>query len=697
MAGRGVFRKRALRDEYTENGLIVKFKRLSDLPVRHKVWGGFGILLILMVVLSIVSWRSLSQVSDDLSLVVEELQPVMLASQDLSQSLAQAAAALGLYLLTEEDSNRKDYRESLEAVEVAMSRLEGMLSERADPALQASLQGLHDLVERFKSYENTMVGLVDDRVSNMAGLSFAARHLNPISQQMLQLSGEMVMSEFEEEPGTARRELLNNIHELRYNWANVMNGVRAYIAFRGERSLSEIELYMQATDEKIKRLAAFGDELTFEQDEGLSGFTELKEQFVANFARLRAIEEAGKWRTDIRLIRDEISPLLNQIDSELATMVEQQRSYAVATSTSLLANMDQNSTFIVALLVFGLLAGALVALLASNQIVTPILRLREILAGMARGEGDLTQRVKLASGDELGQASGFFNQMMAGLHEMVIDIVTAARQVEEGAEQSSKRVAAVQVNVAESAERTRSTAAATEQMSATSAEIARNAETAAGEAEKAREQARGGSAAMQQVAKKAQDMEGQIGALQQSVDAIETKGRSMHKVVGVINEIAEQTNLLALNAAIEAARAGEAGRGFAVVADEVRQLASKTQHSTAEIRALLEDNRQSNQALVDSMGHVAEASGSMRESVDDTEQVIRSMSENIELMNEMVEQIAHAAREQSQTSTEIARNVEVLSGKEAENAEWMKASSEDLAELTETSTRLNRVAGHFRV
>ena len=667
--------------------------RFSDLPVRQKVWGGFGILLALMVGLSAVSWRSLSQVSDDLSLVVEEVQPTMLASQDLSQSLANASSALGLYLLTQEESNRVAYRESLQAVDGALSHLEQLLLERPD----VSLQNLHGLVERFKSYEKAMVSLVDDPVSNMVGLSFAAQYLNPVSQQMLQLSGEMVISEFEEPVSESRRELFNEIHALRYTWANVMNGVRAYIAFRGERALNEIDLYMQGTDEKIKKLTAFGDELTFEQEEGLSGFIELKEQFVANFDKLRAIEASGKWRTDIQLIRDEVSPLLSQIDSELDTLVEQQRSLAVAISTALLADLDQNSTLIGVLLLVGVLVGALVAWLTGNQIVRPILRLREILQDMARGEGDLTQRVELASGDEIGQASGFFNQMMTGLQKMVIDIAAEAQQVEQGAEQSSERVTAVQVNVVDGAERTRSTAAATEEMSATSAEIARNAETAAGEAEKAREQAQDGSAAMQQVAQKAQTMETQIGQLQESVDAIEAKGRSMDKVIGVINEIAEQTNLLALNAAIEAARAGEAGRGFAVVADEVRQLASKTQHSTAQIRTLLDDNRHSNQALVSSMEQVAETTGTMRQSVDDTEQVIRLMSENVELMNEMVDQIAHAAREQSQTSEQIAHNVEVMSGKESENAEWMKASSGDLEELTRTSTRLNQLVGHFKV
>ena len=677
--------------------MVFGFLKLSNLRVRQKVWGGFGILLALLLLVSAVSYRSLFQVEDELAVVVEELQPTMLASQDLSQALDRAAAALGLFMLSQEKSAQVEYQQSLVDVDSTLATLQRHLNLSDDPKIKQVVQQLEAYVASFKSYEKRMIGLVGDQMSNMAGLSYAAQNLNPVSQQMLQATGEMLMSEFEESANEERRAILNEIHELRYVWANVMNGVRAYIAFRGERSLSEISLYMDAVNDKIEKIAAYEDELTFEQSEGLSSFVASKEKFDVNFKELRAIGDSGRWRTDINLIRTEIRPLLAEINTELEALVDSQRVLATETSTALLEALHDDASFIAVLCLLGLVAGVLVATFTSHQITTPILQLKDILEDMAKGNGDLTQRVKLASGDELGQASGYFNQMMSGLQEMVIEIANASGQVERGVEQTSERVAGVQANVVQGAERTRETAAATEQMSATSAEIARNAETAAGEAVQARSQADEGSSAMQLMADKAQDMAAQIGQLQQSVDTIEAKGQSMHKMIGAINEIAEQTNLLALNAAIEAARAGEAGRGFAVVADEVRQLASKTQQSTAQIRELLDSNQRSNRELVDSMGQVVESSGSMLQTVGDTSQVIEHMTGSVNLMNDMVVQISEAAQQQSQVSNEIAQNVEILSVKETENAEWMGACNQELQELTNTATSLNRVVGNFKI
>jgi methyl-accepting chemotaxis protein len=650
-----------------------------------------------MLLLSAVSYRSLFQVEDKLSLVVEKLQPTMLASQDLSQALTHATAALGLYLLAQDNGAKVEYQQALGRIDTALAQLKERLEANHDEASSDTLKSLEDLVGRFKSYEPRMVKLVDDPMSNVAGLSFAAERINPTSQQMLQLTGEMLMSEFEEDANRTRRELLNQIHELRYNWANVMNGVRAYIAFRGQRSLDEINLYLGAVKETADKLAAREDELTFEQAEGLKQFVKRKEQFEGEFAELRKIEATGKWRTDIHLIRTEVRPLLADIDKLLHALVETQRAQAVDTSGALLSDLHSDARTMGVLLVIGLIVGLLVAWLAGNQIATPILRLKEILEGMARGEGDLTQRVQLATGDELGQASDYFNQMMAGLQEMVVDIADVSQQLAQGTEQTSDRVAAVRANVAEGAERTRETAAATEEMSATSAEIANNAETAAGEAVQARSQADAGNGAMRAMAEKTRTMVQQIGQLQQNVDAIEEKGRSMHQMIGAINEIAEQTNLLALNAAIEAARAGEQGRGFAVVADEVRTLASRTQQSTQEIQDMILRLQSGAGNAVKVMEGAQKKAQESSDLVEKAAESLAMIAGSISAINDMNTMIASAAEEQSAVAGEMQsnmNNIREVADRSADGAQQTAQASEELARLAAEQQAL---MGQFRV
>jgi len=675
----------------------VKLEFLSRLSIRSKVWGGFGVLLALIVAVSTVSWRSLFQIEDEFSRVVEEVQPTMLASQALSRSLAQASAALGVYLLTEEDTSRVKYGESLEQVNTAMSNLSRLVSGQDDSDLTNRVEHLGTSVARFVAYRDRMIALMEDKMSNLAGLQYATQNLNPVSQEMLQITGEMLGSEFDEEATVERRALFNEIHELRYAWANVMNVVRSYIAYRSDRSLQELKLHSDVADLKIKALASYENELTFEQEDGLARFIDLKENFLQAFEGLTKLGKEGGWRTDIRLIREEVSPLLSEINTELDGLVEGQRQLAITASNDVLVDIQGSVSLIGILLAAALVLGVGVSLLVGQQVVSPILRLRDILEGMAKGEGDLTQRAQLASKDELGQASGYFNQMMSSLQEMVLEIAAVSEQVLGSAQQSSERIGTVHKNVTDVAERIRGTASATEEMSATSADIARHAETAASEAEKAREQADEGNTAMQEMAGKAGVMESEVQRLQQSVVAIEEKGRAMESMVGVINEIAEQTNLLALNAAIEAARAGEAGRGFAVVADEVRQLASKTQQSTASIHELLDSNRQTNKALVSTMEQVADAGGSVSHTVADAERVISRMTESVNLMNDRVVEIVQAAREQSQASQEIAHNVETMSATETENAELMSVSRKELSELTGTAARLKAVVDRFKV
>jgi methyl-accepting chemotaxis protein len=423
----------------------------------------------------------------------------------------------------------------------------------------------------------------------------------------------------------------------------------------------------------------------------------LRDQFFTHMKKMVAIHGSDKWRTDAYLIRSQIGPLMQRTENKIHQLVGTLNAQAHATSARLDHQVHAGLATELVVLGVGLVLGALVLLGAAVLIVKPVRRMRDLLKDISEGGGDLTQRCELDSGDELGQACQYFNNMMEALQVMVRDVAAVSGEVHSRTQQASTETGHVTANTNQSADRARSTAAATEEMSATGAGIARSASEAAEEAARAQEVSHQGAEQVAQMSAKASDMGGQIDNLTRDVEQLGEKGKGMLDMVAIINDIANQTNLLALNAAIEAARAGESGRGFAVVADEVRQLAMKTQESTSQITTLITDNLASNESLSELMAKVSQATHSMLDSVNETSQVITRMTDGVRVMNDKASQIAAAAKEQSAATDEVAGHIDSISSMEADNSARTAEVAAHLSELSELSSRLDGLVGRFKV
>lgn len=672
-------------------------KMLSNLSIRHKVWGSLGLLVALMATIVGLSYVSLSGVDRKVGVVVGEIQPAVTRSMKLIAQLERSASALGFYLLSREQSHQTSYKEALDGARATLTELKNseLIAGSADN--KALLEGIERDVVTFASYGDRWQELTASDAKNIPAIALSGQTLNPLSQQMLQNLSSMVQSESMEAATEERKAILTDIHDLRYAWANVMNGVRAYLAFRGQPSLDEVELYKGETDRLLEKLRGRGDALTFDQADSLEQFARLRDEFFANMKKVVEVHSSNRWRVDAHLIRSEVGPLLHAIEVKLGTLVNGLNERSLATGNELADSVNSSLATQLILLVVGLLVGALVLLGAGIFIVKPAQRLRDLLRDISEGDGDLTQRAGLNSKDELGQASQYFDTMMDSMQAMIRDIAEVSSAVHGRSGQASSEVEAVTGNIAQGADRARNTAAATEEMSATGAEIARGAAETADEAGRVQQVSEDGTRRVKQMSAKAQDMGGQVDHLRRDVEELSEKSKGMLDMVSIINDIANQTNLLALNAAIEAARAGESGRGFAVVAEEVRQLAMKTQDSTSQITSLISDNLQSNDNLVAVMDKVAAATGSMLESVNETAQAITSMGEGVKLMSEKAGQIAGAAKEQSVATDEVAGNIESISAMESENATRTGQVAAHLQELSELSSRLDGLVGRFKV
>ncbi len=326
----------------------------------------------------------------------------------------------------------------------------------------------------------------------------------------------------------------------------------------------------------------------------------------------------------------------------------------------------------------------------------PIVNFSKTIAEVER-DADLTRTADINSKDELGEAASAFNSMLGTFQSSLNQVSDATSQLATTAEETSVITEQTNQAVEQQLAETTQLATAMTEMSATIQEVASNTSTTAHAAAEVNDQAAAGQQAMtgtiEQIQQLAGEVEGAAGVIQQ----LEQHSEDIGSVLDVIKGIAEQTNLLALNAAIEAARAGEQGRGFAVVADEVRTLASKTQASTEEINQMIEKLQNGSRQAVAAMDHSREKASGATEQASKTGDALSTIAEAIGRINDMSIQISSAAEEQSVVSDEISRNVVQISSMTEQSSAGAKQTSVAGSDLARLASDLQGLVARFKV
>ncbi|MDY6976168.1 MAG: methyl-accepting chemotaxis protein [Pseudomonadota bacterium] len=353
------------------------------------------------------------------------------------------------------------------------------------------------------------------------------------------------------------------------------------------------------------------------------------------------------------------------------------------------------TAIIVAIVIIGLIA--LITYFASAKVTQPLVEMRNAMAEIAHGDGDLTKRLEVTSNDEIGALAVEFNTFTDKLRSLLKDTAANTKAVSDAADHLRDVSQATSKEINQERSQVDNVSTAVTQMAATVVEISKNAAQSSEAATQADELVQSGSAQVQEAMEEIRALAAAISQGVEVVGGLSNESDNIGAVVDVINSIAEQTNLLALNAAIEAARAGEQGRGFAVVADEVRSLASRTQESTTDIRKMVERlqtmSEQTNSVMQE--GQIRSQSG-----VEKTEKVVETLkdiTQSIGLVHEQSTHIALATEQQTEVAQDINKSLVAITGLSDKTSQHAEELAVEATQLSTVSGDLKELVGQFKI
>ena len=635
----------------------------ADISMTRKLAIGFGSVLLLTAALAVYGWHSLGSVTHRGALMAQ------IAS--LNESLGELRAARLQYMLDNGDEK------SAETVNAALDKFAARLAE-ISPNFSGpeNVARLRKQGEQIQGYRASLQKMRDAYAAGTAARADMGTHAT-LASEPIDAMGKTV----ERMPADVENRYagLKAISELRMNWQLVRYQMRGYNTTPTVEVAAKVEQQIAQARQSAARLkAVLGEEFSAQvaiTEQALDGYLVALKAVVAQTEAIAAARQ------------------------EMASQTEEISRLGLALTQDQNARLDQETTQAritqVTVAVLALLIGMLAAWVITRQITQPLADTLAVVRNIAAG--DLTDQRRIERQDEMGALQQGVMGMAATLRELISGIRDSVTQMASAAEQLSAITEQTSVGMNGQKIETDQVATAMHEMSATVQEVARNAEDASQAASDADREARAGDAVVSEAVTQIERLSEEMLRSTEAMAKLESESNRIGSVMDVIKAVADQTNLLALNAAIEAARAGEAGRGFAVVADEVRGLAQRTQKSTEEIEQLVAGLQQGTQQVAAAMQNSHNLTESSVELTRKAGLALTDITAKVSNIQAMNQQIAAAAEEQGAVAEEISRsviNVRDISEQTATASDETAASSVERARL---GGELQAMVSRFRV
>lgn len=680
------------------------FYYLRLISLKHKLWFGFGMVALVflgLMSITVISQRhSVSSVGE----LVTQHQPVVFTSITLKAKLNDATTDLAFYLISGESNFRVRYEKHM--VELA-SMVNLLLASPIIKSDKKSTDLLLDLKQDFVSIrgiEKNVFEVADDQFKRHPILAYARDNVYPIYENVQDQISLLLHEADQVSPNNVK--LFKALTQLKIYWLNVSHGIRLHVIFRDEKSKSEIDANLEVIDQQLASLVKESGKFSFIEQDAFAQVKAGLAKFKGIISTFYQMCHSDKWNMDAFLIRSELGPILEHVTGDIDQLITIHSQHIDSLNLKILSEMKQASARSIVMTLIGIVILIAGLFILSKVLLTPLYNLNKAMLLIAN-QSDLNQRLDDGGKDEFSEIASSFNNFVSKIRNMVELVISASRNLTAESyklsdlSMNSHRFVSEQKTKLEVCNEELATVTDTVEY------IARQSSETLEAAQQANRKADNGRQLVSNVISHIENVAEQVSHAMLSVDELNNLSQRIGDVIKVITQITEQTNLLALNAAIEAARAGEHGRGFAVVADEVRGLSCQVKSQTESIQQQILKLQQHVKPLVVTMqtGNemsqmtvklAQEAGGGLQEITGDMDRIIRMNAEIVSKISTHHE-LVNSLNSDIRAIGEMAVGSADSSSKSAELAKEFNFLAKQLEQLVEQFVKKPPAvaAGHF--
>lgn len=664
------------------------------ITVAMRVIGGFAIITLLLLVISLSSLFNINSIGSSVDNLNDQAVPALneVAAAQV-EILSLGTTQLETFYdetLSQVDTHRKEFEASRGALMTSLKELRRLISGTGQSnhidAIQNDSKQYIDLIERLFNQQREYLSLQKTTSSQLDEIAFNIDDASIMLLDTMDMSDNEIISREANNIESSLSSLITLMYDL--NKANTLD--------TAEVIRSEIDINIDSIQ---PRLQILDDEAT-----GQSA-SMVNDALTTVRNALDSLQGSGSYPDNV--IRRQQSRLdaaqsLNASEVQLANLMGAAdklqtavRGIAEDTRVSVTDSISSSSWINGVITLVSIALAVLISWYTVRSISNPLSRVNHMLNIMA--DGNLTERVDYNAEDEFGELASNTNKLTGNLRKLIEGIANRATQLATAAEQSSNVSDETTNAIDEQRNQIEQVATATQEMNSTASEMAEGAAQALREIQHSDDEAKRVREISDKNRTTIEGLAREIKDASEVIDQLSENSKNIGGILDVIRGIADQTNLLALNAAIEAARAGEQGRGFAVVADEVRTLASRTQESTEEIQDMIESLQNDSQRAVTVMNKGREQAELSVNQSDEAAQALQSITDSVHQASDSSNHIANAANEQSSTAHDISERLEAIVSIAEQTASGSKQTAQASTEVAKLADELQDSIKSFRV